>query len=215
MTFSPHLSQDLDNYWFEAGSKRLRPVNLEGRFVRLVLLGLGHVAALSAVGTDPEIWKWNPFVSVQSEEEMRHVVEQALVEWEAGRQLPFVIEDKTAGRLLGSTRYLNPDRANLRLEIGFSWLSPSVQGTRINPEAKLLLMEYAFETLGCNRVEFKTDSLNEKSRRALLKLGAKEEGIFRNHMVTKSGRLRHSAYYSVIREEWPDVKKGLEKRLVD
>jgi RimJ/RimL family protein N-acetyltransferase len=215
MTSISDQSRDLDNYWFEAGSKRLRPVTLEGRFVRLVPLGLGHIAALSAVGIDPEIWKWNPFVSVQSEEEMRHMVAQALEEWERGRQLPFAIEDKTASRLLGSTRYLNPDRANLRLEIGFTWLMPSAQGTRINPEAKLLLMEHAFETLGCNRIEFKTDSLNEKSRRALLKLGAKEEGIFRNHMVTKSGRLRHSAYYSVIREEWPEVKKGLGIRLAD
>ncbi len=214
MTAPSDPLRDSNSHWLEPGSKRLKSVVLEGRFVRLIPLELGHIPALTAVGTDPEIWIWNPFVVIQSQKDMRQMVEQALEEWEKGHQLPFVIEDRATGCLVGSTRYISPDKANLRLEIGATWLMASAQGTHVNPEAKMLLLQYAFEILGCNRVEFKTDSLNEKSRRALLKLGAKEEGVFRNHVVTRTGRLRHSVYFSIIREEWPVVRVGLEKRLL-
>ena len=119
----------------------------------------------------------------------------------------------TAGRPIGSTRYGNVDLFNRRVEIGWTWVARPWQRSSVNTEAKLLLLEHAFERLGCNRVEFKTDSLNEQSRGALLGIGAKEEGILRNHMVTESGRLRHSVYYSVIRDEWPAVRDGLRARL--
>ena len=115
--------------------------------------------------------------------------------------------------MIGSTRYANIDRTHRRLEIGWTWVARIWQRTAINTETKYLLLKHAFETLGCIRVEFKTDSLNEQSRNALLRIGVKEEGIFRNHMITHSGRVRHSVYFSIIDSEWSDIKKRLEEKL--
>ena len=199
--------------WFEPGSHRLRPVVLEGRFVRLLPMQPAHAPALAQAGSDPKIWTWYPFPPELNGEGFTKLVKEALNGWEAGKELPFVTTEKAGGRVVGSTRYLNVDALNRRLEIGWTWLHPSAQGTQVNPEAKYLMLQYAFETLGCNRVEFKTDSLNEKSRGALLKLGAVEEGTLRNHMTTSTGRLRHSVYFSIISEEWLSVKRKLEKRL--
>lgn len=199
--------------WFEPGSHRLRSVVLEGRFVRLLPMQSAHAPALAQAGSDPPIWTWYPFPPELSVEGFTKLVKEALNGWEAGKELPFVITEKAGSRIVGSTRLLNVDALNRRVEIGWTWLHPSAQGTQINPEAKYLLLQYAFETLGCNRVEFKTDSLNEKSRKALLKLGTTEEGTLRNHMTTSTGRLRHSVYFSVIAGEWSRVKEKLEKRL--
>jgi RimJ/RimL family protein N-acetyltransferase len=114
---------------------------------------------------------------------------------------------------VGSTRFANIDRENKHLEIGWTWIGKPWQRTAVNTEAKYLMLRHAFEELGCIRVEFKTDSLNQQSRNALLGIGAKEEGTFRNHMITQDGRYRHSVYFSVIDSEWPEVKRGLEERL--
>ena len=171
-----------------------------------------HVAGLTDIGLDAEIWRWMP-ISVQTPGEMRALVEQALADASDGSQVPFVTIDRSSNRSVGSTRYLNIDEANRRLEIGWTWLSPRWQRSAINTEAKLLMMRHAFDTLGALRVEFKTDSLNERSRNALLGIGAIEEGTLRNHMITQGGRRRHSTYYSVIEEEWPRVKQQLEARL--
>ncbi|HEY6293485.1 MAG TPA: GNAT family protein [Terriglobia bacterium] len=144
---------------------------------------------------------------------MRKFILTALEEQAAGRSLPFATVDKQSDLAAGSTRFMNIEPAHLRVEIGGTWIAPEWQRTAINSEAKYLMMRHAFETWGCNRVELKTDSLNEQSRRAIARIGAKEEGIFRNHMVTAGGRLRHSVYFSVIRKEWPQVKANLEAKM--
>jgi len=127
--------------------------------------------------------------------------------------LPFALIEKSSGRAIGSTRYANIEPAHHRLEIGWTWVARSWQRTAINTEAKYLLLRHAFETLKCMRVELKTDSLNERSRAAILRIGARQEGIFRNHMMTASGRIRHTVYFSVVDSEWPNVKARLKARL--
>jgi RimJ/RimL family protein N-acetyltransferase len=187
---------------------RLSPVVLEGSLVRLEPLSLDHLPALAAIGLDEELWRFNP-ESVGTPERMRAYVERALEEQEEGRSLPFAILLRDDGHVVGSTRYGNVDLANLRVEIGWTWLGRPWQRTGVNTQAKLLLMWHAFEDLGVNRVEFKTDSLNVRSRAALLRIGAVEEGTLRNHMVTESGRIRHTVYFGVTKEEWPGVKERL------
>ena len=190
----------------------VQPVTLEGSFVRLEPMTRAHVPALCEIGLDPEIWRWY-VMPVRSAEEMAGVVETALKEQAAGATLPFVMVEAASGRVVGSTRYLNIDATHHRLEIGWTWLARPWQRTAINTEAKYLLLRHAFETLKCVRVELKTDSLNERSRAAILRIGAQEEGTFRNHMITESGRLRHSVYYSIVEAEWPVVKARLEAML--
>ncbi len=191
---------------------RVTPVTLEGRHVRLEPLAKAHLEGLAEVGLDEELWRWIP-TAVRTREEMAAYIETALQEQERGVSLPFAILEKATGRAIGSTRYGNIDRTHHRVEIGWTWVAREWQRTAMNTEAKYLLLKHAFESLGCVRVELKTDSLNEKSRAAILRIGAKEEGIFRNHMITASGRIRHSAYYSIIDSEWPAVKARLEAKL--
>lgn len=188
---------------------RVEPVRLEGRVARLEPMTREHLPGLCEVGLDPEIWRWY-VLPIRTADEMAGVVETALKEQAAGITLPFVIVEAASARVVGSTRYLNIDATHHRLEIGWTWLARSWQRTAINTEAKYLLLRHAFETLRCIRVELKTDSLNERSRAAILRIGAQEEGTFRNHMITESGRLRHSVYYSVIETEWPTVRMRLE-----
>jgi N-acetyltransferase len=188
------------------------PVTLDGRHVRLEPLTKAHLAGLAEVGLDEELWRWIP-TEVRTTEEMAAYIETALQEQERGVSLPFAIVEKVTGRAIGSTRYGNIDRTHHRVEIGWTWVAREWQRTAVNTEAKFLLLRHAFETLGCMRVELKTDSLNENSRAAILRIGAQHEGIFRNHMITASGRIRHSAYYSIIDSEWPAVKAGLESKL--
>lgn len=188
------------------------PLVLEGRDVRLEPLSLAHHAALCEVGLDEELWRWTLTV-IRTPEEMRSYIETALEEQAKGLSLPFATIEQASGRVVGSTRYGNIDQANRHLEIGWTWIGRNWQRTPVNTEAKYLMLRHAFETLGCIRVEFKTDSLNEKSRRALLRIGAKEEGTFRNHMITATGRIRHSVYFSIIDSEWPIVKADLEEKL--
>ncbi len=180
--------------------------------MRLEPLSLAHHAALCAAGLDFEIWRWNPR-NVRTPDDMRAYIEQALAEQARGTSLPFATIDLASGKAIGSTRFLNLDPANLRVEIGGTWLARQWQRTGANTEAKYLMLAHAFEELGCLRVEFKTDSLNQRSREAILRLGAKEEGTLRNHMLTWSGRIRHTVYYSIIDSEWPEVKMRLEQRL--
>jgi RimJ/RimL family protein N-acetyltransferase len=188
------------------------PVTLEGAHVRLEPLAKAHLAGLAAVGLDEGLWLWIP-VPVRTAKEMAGYIETALEEQERGVSLPFALIEKATRRVVGSTRYGNIDRAHHRVEIGWTWVAREWQRTAVNTEAKYLLLRHAFETLGCIRVELKTDSLNERSRTAILRIGAREEGIFRNHMITASGRVRHSVYFSVVDSEWPAVKARLESRL--
>ena len=144
---------------------------------------------------------------------MRAYIETALAAQAAGTALPFATVEKAAGRAIGSTRYMAIDCTNRRVEIGSTWLGRTWQRTAANTEAKYLMLRHAFETWRCIRVELKTDSLNARSRQAILRLGAKEEGTFRNHMITASGRIRHTVYFSIIDAEWPAVKAALEQKL--
>jgi RimJ/RimL family protein N-acetyltransferase len=191
---------------------KIEPVTLEGRHVRLEPLSFVHHAALSEVGLDEDLWLWNP-QPVRTPAEMLAYIEEALEGEARGTFLPFATIEKSSGRVVGSTRYGNIDLRHRRVEIGWTWIGRTWQRTAVNTEAKYLMLRHAFETLGCLRVEFKTDSLNERSRNAILRLGAKEEGIFRNHMTTSTGRIRHSVYFSIIDSEWPAVKAGLEEKL--
>ena len=150
---------------------------------------------------------------MRTPEQRRMYIETALEEQAKGVSLPFVTIERASDQVVGSTRYGNIDRSNRRLEIGWTWINPRWQRTSVNTEAKLLMLRHAFEKLGCLRVEFKTDSLNEQSRRALLRIGAKEEGTFRNHIITASGRIRHTVYFSIINSEWPEVKTRLQEKL--
>jgi N-acetyltransferase len=190
----------------------IEPVTLEGRHVRLEPLSLLHHEGLTEVGLDESIWRWNP-TPVRNGDDMRAYIEDALALQERGLALPFATVERSSGRTVGSTRFGNIDVLNRRVEIGWTWIAPQWQRTAVNTEAKYLMLTHAFERLGCMRVELKTDSLNERSRNAILRLGAKEEGTFRNHMVTSTGRIRHSVYFSIIDTEWPEVKAGLEEKL--
>jgi RimJ/RimL family protein N-acetyltransferase len=190
----------------------VEPVTLEGRIVRLEPLELDHVAGLAEVALDPRIWQWT-LARPHSIDDLRAWAETAIANRAAGTELPFVTIERSTGRPIGSSRFMNIVLEHRRLEIGWTWLAPGWQRTGANREAKLLMLGHAFDVLGCRRVEFKTDSRNEASRTALLGIGAQFEGIFRNHMVMPEGPMRHSAWYSVIDEEWPEVRAGLERSL--
>lgn len=190
----------------------LSPRTLAGRHVRLEPLQDAHVEALAAVGAEPSIWTWFP-QDCGTPAAMRGFVAQALAWQQAGSAQAFVQVDAASGAVVGSTRLAQIDARHRRAEIGWTWLTPSAQRSAINTEAKYLLLRHAFETLGLMRVEFKTDSLNEKSRRALKRIGATEEGVFRRHMLTESGRVRDSVWFSVVDVEWPAVRAHLEQLL--
>jgi len=190
----------------------VEPVTLEGFIVRLEPLSEAHVEGLAEVAFDPSIWRWT-LVQPTEIEGLRAWVRTAVANLAAGSEMPFATIDAVTGKPIGSTRYMSIVPEHRRLEIGWTWVGLPYQRTGANQEAKYLQLRHAFEVLGANRVEFKTDSLNEKANPALLSIGATYEGTFRNHMIMPGGRLRHSTYYSVTREEWPDRKAKLEARL--
>jgi RimJ/RimL family protein N-acetyltransferase len=186
----------------------VNPVVLEGSRVRLEPLRLDHLADLSLVAFDPPLWQWT-IMGAQDEAGLRRWVETALANAEAGIERPFATIDLASGRAIGSSRYLSIVPEHRRLEIGWTWVATAFQRTGVNREAKLLQLTHAFETLGANRVEFKTHSRNERSRTALAALGATFEGIFRNHMIMPDGSIRDSAYFSIVAEDWPAIKAKL------
>lgn len=188
------------------------PVTLEGDLVRLEPLSIEHLPGLTAVGLDPRIWTWMP-ARVTTPEGLARWLEDALGLADAGLEVPFATIERASGRVVGSTRYHSLALAHRRLEIGWTWLAPPWQGTGLNTEAKLLQLGHAFEVLGCRRVEFKTDSRNDQSRAAIEKIGARFEGIFRKHMIMADGRQRDTAYYSIIDDEWPEVRDRLTASL--
>lgn len=190
----------------------IEPVTLAGQSVRLEPLTIDHVPALTRVGLEPELWRLQP-ASIESADDIRDYVRNALDEQQRGTALPFVIIDQASGQVIGSTRYFDIAREHRRLEIGATWLTSAFQRTAANTEAKLLLLMHAFERLGAIRVVFKTEVLNEKSRAALTRIGAVEEGIFRKHLLASSGRARDMVYYAILEEEWPAVKGRLTNLL--
>lgn len=191
----------------------IKPITLEGRFVRLEPLTIEHKEALCEAIADGELW--NLYVTlVPHFDELDEFIDTAQKDHEAGGGLTFATIDKSKNQVAGSTRFMRADFPNKRIEIGFTFLGKSWQKSRINTEAKLLMLTHAFETLKLNRVELLTDYLNTTSRQAILRLGAKEEGILRNHMVMPDGRVRDSVLYSIIENEWPGIKQHLSSKLV-
>jgi RimJ/RimL family protein N-acetyltransferase len=190
----------------------ISPVILEGQHVRLEPLSQAHEESLIAAAVDGELWN-STVTTVPSRATMAAYLASALDAQDQGRELPFVIIRKPSGQVVGSTRFCCIERDHRRVEIGYTWLAANAQRTGVNTEAKLLLLTHAFERLRCIRVEFITDVLNEQSRTAILRLGAKQEGVLRNHMIMPNGRLRDSVCFSIIESEWPEVKTRLESKI--
>ncbi len=190
----------------------IEKVILQGKFVTLAPLAYEHLDALYEAASDESIWLWTTNV-VKSKDDLRRYIETALEEFERKASLPFVTMEKSSEKIVGSTRFGNLDRKNQKAEIGWTWINPAWQRSFINTEAKLLMLTHAFEIWKCVRVEFKTDVLNEKSRKAIRRLGAKEEGILRQHVFTDTGRLRDTVYFSIIDKEWQNVKANLSAKL--
>ena len=189
----------------------VEPVILEGTRVRLEPLRRDHLADLKLVAFDTPLWQWT-IMGPQDEAGLERWMETALVNAETGAERPFATIDLASGRAVGSSRYMSIAPEHRRLEIGWTWIGSAFQRTGANREAKLLQLTHAFETLGANRVEFKTHARNERSRNALAGMGATFEGIFRQHMIMPDGSLRDSAWFSVIADEWPAVKARLQAR---
>jgi len=190
------------------------PVTLEGRHVRLEPLTLAHLDALCVHGLDDDLWRFTT-TQIHTREEMRDYVETALEEQARGVSLPFATIERAGGEVVGCTRFGNIEREHRGAEIGWTWVARTRHRTPVNTEAKYLMLSHAFETWNCIRVALKTDSINERSRRAILRIGAKEEGTLRNHMITSTGRVRHTTFFSIIDSEWQTVKAALEAKLSD
>ena len=188
------------------------PVILEGRHVRLEPLSRAHERALIAAAEDGELWKSTTTIA-PSRDTMAAYIRTALDAQANRRELPFIITRKSSGLVVGTTRFYNIERHDRNAEIGYTWLATSAQRTVVNTEAKLLLLTHAFEAWRCIRVSLVTDVLNKQSRAAILRLGAKEEGILRNHLIMPGGRYRDSVCFSIIEAEWPEVKTRLEARV--
>ena len=188
------------------------PRMLEGRHVRLEPLTLEHLGGLAAVGLDPELWRLTT-TRVADLGDLQRYVAVALAEQRAGTALPFATVWRRTGEVIGSTRFASAVPSHRRVEIGWTWLGRQWQRTGANTEAKYLMLCHAFEVWGCLRVELKTSALNERSRTAILRLGATEEGVLRCHMINDDGSRRDSVYYSIIADEWPDTKRHLERLL--
>lgn len=192
---------------------KVLPVTLESDRVILKPLLLDYLPDLCKIGFYDEIW--NPTGrSILTETQMRNYVETAISDHTDGKSLPFVTVNKNTNEIVGSTRFANIETAHRRVEIGWTWITPKWQRSYINTHAKYLMLKHAFEKWKCIRVELKTNVLNQKSRNAMLRIGAKEEGIFRNHMIQENGTIRNSVYFSIIDSEWPSVKENFETVLL-
>lgn len=187
----------------------LEEIELSGQNVKLVPLRASHKQGLLEAAGDGELWKlW--YTSVPSSETIAIYIEKALAEQEQGKSLPFVVKENNTNKIIGSTRYMNVEVDNKRLEIGHTWYAKGSQRTGVNTECKYLLLEHAFEKLNCIAVEFRTHWFNHRSRNAILRLGAKQDGVLRNHRVDSNGNLRDTVVFSIIQSEWLVIKKSLE-----
>ncbi|MFK0003849.1 GNAT family N-acetyltransferase [Paenarthrobacter sp. NPDC090522] len=190
----------------------IEPITLTGTFVTLEPLRTDHHDGLVDAARDGELWKlW--YTSVPTPEGMAAEIERRLALQESGSMLPFATRLNSTGKLIGMTTYMNIDPALPRVEIGSTWNAASAHGTGTNPDSKLLLLRHAFETLGCPAVEFRTHWLNQQSRDAIARLGAKQDGVLRNHTRSADGALRDTVVFSILEHEWPAVRNGLEYRL--
>jgi RimJ/RimL family protein N-acetyltransferase len=189
------------------------PVTLTGKEIQLEPLTKAHIPGLAAAGKDISIWKYMVYGDLTNADRMAHWVEDLLSYQLAGTDLPFAVIHLDSGRVVGATRYLEMHPEHRSVEIGGTWYSPEFQRTVVNTEAKYLLLKYAFEDMSCNRVQFKADARNDRSIRAIERLGAVREGILRNHYILPDGFVRDSVYFSILDREWPDVKLRLEEWL--
>jgi RimJ/RimL family protein N-acetyltransferase len=190
------------------------PLTLEGSVVRLEPVCRDHADLFWNVAKNDleDIFRWIPY-AMRTREDFEKLIDKALAEQERGESVVFATVERSSGRTVGSTRFMNIDRVNKRVEIGSTWIAPAWQRTAVNTEAKYLMLRHAFEVWGCIRVELKTDGLNLKSRNAILRIGAKEEGTLRRHLVTWTSRVRDTVYFSILDSEWPEAKAKLEARL--
>jgi len=195
-------------------SMEVLPIVLDGQQVRLEPLTKAHAEALIAAAADGDLWNSNVTI-IPSRDTIADYIQAALDGQAQGRELPFVIIDKSSNRIVGTTRFYEIRLNDRAAAIGYTWLAKSAQRTAVNTESKLLLLTHAFEHWRCNRVELITDVLNEQSRAAILRLGAKQEGILRKHLILPSGRVRDSVLFSIIDDEWPEVKDRLMAKLAE
>lgn len=188
-------------------------ITLENDIVKLKPLELNDSAGLLTAGSYPEIWSYMS-MTIEKRKDVDNFVEKALMAKQQQTEFPFVIVDKQSGKIVGSTRFMNIDEQHQRLEIGYTWLTSAYWRTAINTNCKYLLLQYCFEQLYLRRVQIKTDHNNRRSQNAIERIGAIKEGVLRNHMIRKDGTTRHTVIYSITLEEWPRVKKHLQKLLV-
>ena len=191
----------------------MKQIRLENDVVQLRLIAHGDVDRILEAAKDPNIWVHMPY-TLLTEEEVVQYVEKAVEEHETDQAYKFVILNKKTGKIIGSTTLFDISLQHKRLEIGHTWITPAYWRTNINTNCKYLLLTYCFEQLGLQRVQIKTDHENIRSQKAIERLGATKEGILRNHMIRKDGTIRHTVMYSIIQEEWPNVKKHFEKELI-
>ena len=187
-------------------------ITLEGSHIRLAPLSLSHHPQLCSQGLDESLWRYTT-IRLQTPEDMLTYLQTALREQTEGKTLPFVIIEKGSGEIIGTSRYHNINTSQRRLEIGFTWIAVPWQRTIVNTEAKYLMLRHAFERYQCVRVEFKADSSNEPSRRALIRIGAKQEGVLRNYVISSHKGARDLVLFSIVDSEWPEVKANLEEKL--
>ena len=190
------------------------PITLEGSVVRLEPVRREHEEIFWNAAKDSldTIFQWIPY-SMKSLEDFQRLMEKSLGEQGRGKSIVFATMERSSGKVIGSTRFMNIDRVNRRVEIGSTWIAPAWHRSAVNTEAKYLMLRHAFEEWKCMRVELKTDALNQRSRNAILRIGAKEEGTLRKHLITCTGRIRDTVYFSILDTEWPEVKPKLEAML--
>jgi N-acetyltransferase len=190
------------------------PISLDGFVVRLEAIRPEHAHLFWQITKNDldDIFRWIPY-SMRTREDFERTVAKAHEEQDRGESIVFATMERSSGRTIGSTRFMNIDRVNRRVEIGSTWIATQWQRTAVNTEAKYLMLNHAFEVWKCIRVELKTDALNQRSRNAILRIGAKEEGTLRRHLITHTGRVRDTVYFSILDSEWPEVKARLLKRL--
>jgi len=188
----------------------VKPVVLTSKHVRLEPMTEAHTPALAEIGVGQSFWDFMVYGDINTVDDMRYWVLDILSRAEKGTDLPFVAIHLASGRVAGATRYLNIIPNDRGLEIGGTWYGPEYQRTVVNTECKYLLLQHAFEKLGCIRVQLKTDLRNQRSQKAIERIGAVKEGVLRNHMILPNGHYRHSVYYSILDTEWPEVKRRIE-----
>lgn len=191
----------------------VKPIILQGKVVRLEPLSEAHVPGLTAIGMNDDIWRYMPYGVMRNEDDIRRWVRNLLAQIPSGSVMPFAVIHLGSGRVAGATRYMDIHAKDYAVEIGGTWYGAEFQRTAVNTGAKYLLLRHAFEDLKCIRVQIKTDLRNERSQKAIERIGAVREGVLRNNMIMPDGYYRSSVYYSILVNEWPAVKARLEEMM--